>query len=162
MTHEALGLEGKRPWTRRTRKEIIPQKPADVFPVEIVEEIRSRGDELLTPLQAFSAFNLPMQEEREQEINSMLINSASPNLFEHSDDKTVFPASKIDQFIFSAVNTGPDLLLLAGIPLKEKEAILRTASQFLFHELKRKMKEGYNARRRQKRIDNKINKDWER
>lgn len=160
MTHEALGIEGKRPWTRRTRKDIIPQKPVDVFPVEMVDEIRSRGDELLTPLQAFSAFNLPMQQEYEQEINAILINSASPSLFEHSDDRTTFRAKDIDQFIFSAVSAGPDLLLLAGIPLSHKETILKTASQFLFDELKRKMREGYNARRRQKRIDSKINKDW--
>lgn len=129
MGKETPKPEAKRTWTRRTRI-LIPEVPPEVFPPDLISEIKERGEDTMTPYSALKAFGLEVDENQKDFLNSVLADS-DPQLFLHLDDEAHFKCKDIDRFIKAALDNRFRILEIAAIPLHDKESILRNASVFL-------------------------------
>lgn len=163
---EIMRFEGQRRWTRRTRK-IVPESTKIILGVEKIAAIKARGSEMLTPHAALTEVGLGVRDDdkSQQILNTLLINVASPDLFDHTDERTVFPAEKIEEFLDAARDVGPNLALLADLPLEEVEAIFKTAPRFFTLEaMKQRISIAARAERKRKKTtevrENRRSADW--
>lgn len=130
--HNSQEISEKRPWTRRTHKP-LELEPSDVFKPELVAQIRAKGTQKITTIEALKTLGIEVDETQVDTLNSAL-RQVNNNIFSHSDSETTFQGQDVDELVVSILNARFQIFEIAKLPLNIKDDILRQAP-FIIHNL---------------------------
>lgn len=88
--------EKKRPKGTRARLLIDDSR---VYNSEVIERIREKGDEFITPYNALKFLGLEIKEEEIEELNTVVRESGYQLFLNSPEDTTVFPSRNIGEFV---------------------------------------------------------------